>query len=379
MSVFSELPDSIDQPPGDARKRRTAAISGCDRILSGVRPTTMRECLAGADLDALPDFYGAGEPVATLEQRVAELLGTEAAVLFPTGTMAQQVALRYGAERTGNTAVALHPLGHQEMHERHAYAHLSGLRAIWPTTEPRNPTAAEIKALAEPVSTVVIELPLRDAGYVLPSWDDLAAVSRAARDIGARVHFDGARIWESTTHLAHSLGEIAGLADSVYVSFYKTVRGIGGAALAGTAELAGYSRSWRHRYGGNLFQQWPSAVTALAGLDRELPRIGEYVRHARVVAAALGALPGARVYPDPPHTHQFRLWLPHPARALENAALALAEEEKVWFAGGWEDTQVPGVAMVEITTAAPALEWTAADIAGIGARFLDRVTGRPGR
>ncbi len=78
-----------------------------------------------------------------------------------------------------------------------------------------------------------------------------------------------------------------------------------------------------------MFQQWPAALTALAGLDRELPRIPEYVRHARTVAAALTALPGARVYPEPPHTHRFRLWRPHPAQALNDATLALAEEEKM--------------------------------------------------
>jgi 7-keto-8-aminopelargonate synthetase-like enzyme len=138
--LMSESPESA--PPatdGNARQRRTAAIRGCDRILSGVRPATMRERLEGADLDALPDFYGDDGPVVRLEERVAELLGTEAAVLFPTGTMAQQVALRYGAERAGYAAVALHPLGHQEMHERHAYAQLSGLRASHPTTEPPTP------------------------------------------------------------------------------------------------------------------------------------------------------------------------------------------------------------------------------------------------
>lgn len=348
-------------------------IRGCDRILSGTRPATMRERLAGIDLDAMPDFYGEDGPVHALEHRVAELLGTEAAVFFPTGTMAQQVALRHGVERLGSTAVALHPLGHQEVHERQAYAHLGGLRAVWPTTEPRNFTAEEIRALAEPVSVVVIELPLRDAGFVLPAWDELAAASAAAREIGARVHFDGARIWESSTHLAHSFAEIAALADSTYVSFYKAIDGLGGAALAGTAELADYSRAWRHRYGGNLRQHWPYAVTALAGLERVLPRIGEYVRHAPMIAAALGALPGARVYPDPPHTHQFRLWLPHRASALEDAALAFAEEEGVWFAGGWRETQVPGVAMAEITVAGPALEWTAEDVVETGGRLLGRV------
>ncbi len=356
-----------------------AALRRCDRILSGTRPTTMRERLADLDasglLDDQPDYYGDG-PVATLEERVAGLLGTEAAVFFPTGTMAQQVALRYGAERSGRQIVALHPLGHLEKHERHAYAQLSGLRATWPTTAPRNPTADEITALGEPVGTVVIELPLRDAGFVLPSWDELVAVADATRAAGARLHLDGARIWESTPHLEHSLSDIAGLADSVYVSFYKTIGGISGAALAGTRELTEYARIWRHRYGGMVFQQWPAALTALAGLERELPLIPDHVGHARTVAAALATLPGARVYPEPPHTQRFRLVLPGGADALNDAALALAEEEKVWFAAFWQDTEVPGQAMTEITVAAPALDWTADDITEVGDRFLRRAAAR---
>ncbi|MFI6255944.1 threonine aldolase family protein [Micromonospora zamorensis] len=363
----------------NTRQRRLAAQRACDRILSGSRPATMRERLAdlaaGGDLDGQPDFYGDG-PVTTLEERVAELLGTEAAVFFPTGTMAQQVALRYGAEHSGHPTVALHPLGHLEVHERHAYANLSGLRSTWPTTEPRNPTAAEIGALADPVSSVVIELPLRDAGFVLPTWDELAAASAAAHSIGARLHLDGARLWESTPYLAHTLSEIADLADSTYVSFYKTIGGLSGAALAGTEQLASYARVWRHRYGGQVFQQWPAALSALAGLERELPRIPEYVRHARTVATALAALPGALVYPEPPHTQRFRLFLPHPAQALDDAALALAEDEKVWFAAGWQETDVPGMAMTEITVADPALDWTTEDVTEIGARFLSRVQDR---
>ena len=125
-----------------------------------------------------------------------------------------------------------------------------------------------------------------------------------------------------------------------------------------------------------MFQQWPAALSALAGLDRELPRIPEYVRHARTVATALAALPGALVYPEPPHTQRFRLFLPHPAQALDDAALALAEDEKVWFAAGWQETDVPGMAMTEITVADPALDWTTEDVTEIGARFLSRVQDR---
>src|SRR3954447_8582407 len=95
--------------PDDTRQRRLAAMRAADRMLSGVRPATIRERLAdlmAADgTDRLPDYYGDGV-VAELEDHVAGLLGTEAAVFFPTGTMAQQVALRYGAELTGRDAVA---------------------------------------------------------------------------------------------------------------------------------------------------------------------------------------------------------------------------------------------------------------------------------
>ncbi|MEH0843138.1 beta-eliminating lyase-related protein [Micromonospora sp. CPCC 205711] len=359
------------------RARQITALRGCDRILTRARPTSVHDQLAvmraTADPDGLPDIYGEGGAVAAVERRVAELLGTADVVFFPTGTMAQQVAMRYGAEVTGRSAVGLHPLSHPLVHERDAYAVLGGLRAVLTTQAARNPDADEVAALAEPIGTLLLELPLRDAGFVLPSWDELTATVAAARDTGARVHADGARLWESTTHLGRPLSEVAGLFDSVYVSFYKSLGGISGAALAGDEALARYARAWRHRYGGQVFQQWPAALSALAGLTEELPRLAGYVAHARTVAAALAELPGAVVFPAPPHTHQFRLWLPHPARLLDEANLALAEEEKVWFAGGWQDTEVPGLAMTEVTVAGPALEFDAAAVVELGERFLGRV------
>jgi threonine aldolase len=381
------MPDNPGRP-ANPTLRWLEVRRRCERILSGTRPTTMRERLAtlaeAEGVDGWPDFYGDG-PVAALERRVAGLLGTEAAVFFPTGTMAQQVALRHWAERTGSPAVAMHPRGHLEEHEGHAYAQPGGLRAVWSTASRRHPTPDEIAAL-EPFGTLVLELPLRDTGFVLPSWDELTAAATAARARGARVHLDGARLWESTPHLGRSLAEVAARVDSVYVSFYKSLGGLSGAALAGDAELASHARAWRHRYGGQLFQQWPATLAAAAGLDRELPRLAEYVAHARTVAAALadalGDVPGARVFPDPPHTHQFQLWLPYAAEALNAAAVAMGESESVWFAAGWRDGAAPGVAMTEVTVAAPALEWSVEDVAAATKRFLARLTdpsgARPG-
>ncbi|WP_191841547.1 threonine aldolase family protein [Catellatospora chokoriensis] len=359
----------------DPAERRWRTMRGCDRILSGHRTPSLRERLAdlaAVDFDGLdgrPDFYGGG-PVAALERRVAGLLGKPDAVFFPTGTMAQQVALRCWAERTGNRAVALHPLGHLEVHERKAYQTLTGLRGVWPTTEPRQPTAQEVRDLDEPFGTLLVELPLRDAGFLLPTWDELNALVAAARSRGAKVHFDGARLWESVFHLGRDLPTVAGLADSVYVSLYKTLGGLSGALLAGAEDFTAQARAWRHRYGGQLFQQWPAVLAALGGLDRELPRLPEYVAHAKTVAAALAALPGARVFPHEPHTHQFQLWLPGPAAALNQAVLTLAEQQKTWFANSFTDRS-PGMAMAEITVAAPALEWSGADVTAAGLALLE--------
>ncbi|MFJ1704602.1 threonine aldolase family protein [Kitasatospora sp. NPDC088346] len=378
MTAAAHRPDEVPPPTDPAR--RFAALRGCDRILSGARPRTLRERLAalseGAeelyDLDEGPDFYGDGI-VRALERRVAGLLGLPEAVYFPTGTMAQQAALQYWADGAGRT-VAMHPLAHPEVHEQRAYSVLSGLRTVWPTGAPRLPTAAELRSVGEAFTTLMIELPLRDAGFVLPTWAELTAVVDEARRQGAFVHLDGARLWESGPHFGRSLPEIAGLADSVYVSCYKTLGGTSGALVAGDAEFARGVRIWRHRYGGRLFQQWPAVLTALAGLERELPRLDSYVANAKAVAAALAEVPGARVNPDPPHTHQFRFWLPYPAQALNRATVRLAEEQGVGLFGTWDEPgPLPGFSMTEVTASAAALDWTPREVSEAVALFLEFV------
>ncbi len=360
-------------------ERRWQAARSCARRLDGDQALTMRERLerlaaSPVDLDQRADIYGNGV-VAQLEERVAQVLGKPAAVFFPTGTQAQQVALRCWWGRTGNPTVALHPLSHPEQHERHALTTLSGLRTIATTREPRPPTADEVRGLDEPYATLMLELPLRDPGFLLPTWDELVEVVDAARSRGARVHFDGARLWETTVHFGQDLPSIAALADSVYVSFYKTLGGLSGAALAGPEDFVEEARAWRHRYGGNLFHQFPTALSALAGLSTILPKVPSYVEHARIVAGALSRLPGARVHPLPVHTHQFQLWLPYPADRLDEAALELAEREQSWFAHGWTDQPPTGLSVTEITVTDSALELTGDDVEDMGLALLARLGG----
>ncbi|MFJ7904785.1 threonine aldolase family protein [Streptomyces sp. NPDC096198] len=392
-------PDEGDGPPAaDAarlrRERRIGVLRRAERVLA--RPGflgTLRERLALLDgvaelydLDETADIYGSGV-VEALEERVAGLLGTEAAVFFPTGTMAQQVALRCWAGRTGSRTVALHPLAHPEQHERKAFGEVSGLRTVHITREPRLPTAEEVREFEEPFGALMLELPLREAGFVLPTFEELAEVVEAARERDAVVHFDGARLWETTVHFGRPLTEIAGLADSVYVSFYKSLEGFGGAALAGPGTLVEEARAWRHRYGGAVFQQFPTALSALAGLERQLPRLPEYVRHARVVAAALregfaaAGLPWARVHPAEPHTHEFQVWLPYDADALSEAAVRQGEETgTLLFTDSWRRGAAPELAFTEVSVGAEGLAWTAQDVREAVADFVRRLpeSGEPG-
>ncbi|WP_330174355.1 beta-eliminating lyase-related protein [Streptomyces sp. NBC_01498] len=399
-----------DTKEQEERHRRLTALRAADRTLWRSRADRpVGEALAALAADASSvhdpddwaDTYGNGV-VAELESRVASLLGFPAAAFFPTGTMAQQVALRCWAGRTGNATVALHPLAHPEVHEGGALSAVSGLRTIHPTSAPRLPTAEEIHATDEPFGTLMLELPLRDAGFVLPSWDELVAVVAAARERDAVVHFDGARLWECVTHFGRPLEEIAGLADSVYVSFYKSLGGLSGAMLAGPSAMVGEARAWRHRYGGQVFQQYPAAVSALLGLERELPRLPSYVAHARVVADALAegfaeagtgagagdgggtgsgpVAPWFRVHPRRPHTHQFRVWLPYDAEVLSKAAVRQAEETGVALFRRWFDagSRPPGMAVTEVTVGSEGLEWTADDVRRAVREFMARVRAADG-
>lgn len=396
QAVDGEQPD---RPAGLAeeerllrrRTRRITAYRNAERTLARLGLLApLRERLSlldGADalydLEEPSDLYGNGV-VEALEEKVAALLGKEAAAFFPTGTMAQQVALRCWAGRTGNPTVALHALAHPEVHERDAFREVSGLRPVHLTSELRQPTADEVRGFEEPFGALMLELPLRDAGYVLPTWDELTELVAAARERDAVVHFDGARLWDTTVHFGRPLDEIADLADSVYVSFYKSLQAFGGAALAGPRTLVEEAKTWRHRYGGTVFQQFPTVLSALAGLERELPRLPEYVTHARVVAAALregfarAGVPWARVHPEVPHTFDFQVWLPYGVDEVSEAAIRQSEETgTALFINPW-DEKGPGLSMTEVYVRAAALEWTAADVRTAAEEFAARLPGISG-
>jgi threonine aldolase len=276
-----------------------------------------------------PDVYGVGGAVTRLEERIATLLGKEAAVLMPTGSMASQVALRLHADARSCRTVAFHPRAHVEVHERKGYSVVHGLTGLLLGDADRLVTLADLEAVREPLAAVLLELPQRDLGGLLPDWDDLVAQTTWAGERGAAVHLDGARLWEAQPYYGRPHAEIAALFDTVYVSLYKGLEGMAGALLAGPADLVAQAREWRARLGGQLHNAWPLAADAELGLDTLLPRMPLFWERARELAAALTTVPGVEVVPDPPQTPLFHVLVHAPKEALERAHARLIEERGI--------------------------------------------------
>jgi threonine aldolase len=335
-------------------------MRNCERWLGARRPQTAAELLRSAaeslPADAWPDAYGEGDVVEAFERRVAELLGKEAAVLLPSGTMAQQIALRIHCDRRGVDTVAFHPTCHLELHEHAGYAHLHGLKAELVGHRDGLLTLSDLQALQAPIGALLLELPQREIGGLLPEWDELVAQTEWARGRGVATHLDGARIWETAPYYDRPHAEIAALFDTVYVSLYKALGGTAGSLLAGDAEPAGAIRVWRRRHGGALFNLFPFVAAAQRGLDELVPQMPRFLEHARALATALTDVPGVTVVPDPPQTLLFHLHLKGDPERVRERALELAEKQRVWLFNGIQPTAVPGVGKVELNIGEPALE-----------------------
>ncbi len=346
----------------------------CRKILSGHRLMNGRQWLghlaASRFADAIPDEYGTGTLVQQLERECATLLGMEAALFLPKGIIAQQIALRVWADRSGRSTIALHPKSHIACDEADAIERLHPL-ALTRIGRDFSPfTCDHLIAAHQRFGAVSVELPLRRAGFKLPAWQELVAISRWCRAENIPFHIDGARLWESQPYYARPLSEIAGLADSVYVSFYKGLGGLGGSVLAGSTAFIDQCRPWQTRHGGALYTAFPLIIAALLGLETHLPRMAAYHDRAKTVAAALGSIPTISIAPSPPQTNGFQLYLPGRPQALETAHRAMAETEGLWLFRSFAETAEMDRTMVEISIGDAADDWTDAEIVDAVARLI---------
>lgn len=181
-------------------KELRALHQRCTRFLSGHYPLRPQQALsdlaAWTDATLAADRYGSGELITSFEAQVAALLGKEAALFLPSGTMAQQIALRLWAEERRSPWVGFHPTSHLELHEYDAYRLLHGLRGVLVGPRDGLMQRADLEAVPESLAVLLLELPQREIGGQLPGWEELVALVEEAQRRGMALHLDGARLWE---------------------------------------------------------------------------------------------------------------------------------------------------------------------------------------
>jgi threonine aldolase len=353
---------------------RERIMRSCTRFF-GHKPLPVHERLSeiaqAARPDEYADRYGGGELLESFEREIAALLGKEAAVFMPSGTMAQQIALRIHSDRAGSRNIALHPQSHLIVSENGAMQFVHGLQPV-PVGD-RNTlfSAGDLEKITDPLAALLLELPERNIGGALRPWSEVEAICEWARSRRLALHLDGARLWECQPFYGKSPSEIAAPFDTVYVSFYKILNAVAGAALAGPREIIDEARAWQWRHGGRLVQQYPMIVSARHGLEKYLPRIPMYCQRARIIAAVLSNFPGVVVAPDPPHTNMMHVFVKGDAETLRASALRVSERSGVWMPVVWNATQIPGWQMFELNCGEGSLEISADEARDLFAELLE--------
>lgn len=302
------------------------------------RVRMLLESFEQVDPATQPDFYGSGSMINDFEQEVAALLGKESAVFFPSGTMAQQIAVRIWSDEAGLKKAAYHPLCHLEIHERDGLKMLHHIDTILLGSSDRLFTLEDLKAVNEPVACLLIELPQREIGGQLPAWEELVAISEFCKNKGIRLHLDGARLFEVLPYYGRSAGEICSLFDSVYVSFYKGLGGIAGAMLAGAPEFIEQSKAWKRRHGGDLISLYPYIVNARYSMNKRMGKMKNYWEHAKKAAELLNSIQGIRTLPEVPVCNMFHAFLDVSKETAESIFAGIIREHKLALITSFRET-----------------------------------------
>jgi threonine aldolase len=258
----------------------------------------MRRAIADADVG---DDVLDGDPTTKrLEARVAELLGKEQALFFPSGTMANQTAIWVLSEP--GTEIFADENSHIVDREMVGAAALSGVQVRMVIDDGPMMDAASLERSFRPpsrftprASLVCLENTHNSAGGLVTPLAGLKAMSEVARRRGCHVHLDGARLWNASA--ATSLADFAAPVDTVMVSFSKGLGAPVGGALAGTAETIGLAREARARFGGAMRQSGVLAAAALYGLEHNMSRLPEDHDKATEFAAIVDRAIAASVVP----------------------------------------------------------------------------------
>lgn len=156
----------------------------------------LQEAFQGLDGKLESDIYGNGKIIEDFQVKMAKYLGKEAAVFFPSGTMAQQIGLRIWCDQKGIKKVAYHPLCHLEIHEEDGLKELHQIESVLLADKDSLITLEDVISMEEEVACILLELPQREIGGQLPSYETLEKISAYCRNKGIKLHLDGARLLE---------------------------------------------------------------------------------------------------------------------------------------------------------------------------------------
>lgn len=329
-----------------------ALRASCHTILPGHRQPSPAESFSAMALwceanQIQHDTYGEGELVQQFEEKIAKLLGMPAALFCITGTITQVTALRLACTERGNKLVALHPSSHILKHERSNFQLLDLFKTVQLGDPYRPWTVADLQSFADPIAAVQYELPMREIGGQLPSWDELNEIKTHCHEKNIHLHMDGARLWEASSGFGRSLAEIAEGFNSVYVSFYKGIGGLGGAMLLGSEEFIAKAKVWMHRQGGSVFRRSPYVVAAAMQFDQRISAIPACFARTLWLYECLKDYPQFTPNPAAPQSNMLHLYLPVNREKATEIRNRIAREHGVWLFGNAVNTALPEQCMFE--------------------------------
>ena len=263
------------------------------------QPTeAMRAAMAAAPVG--DDVYGEDPTVNALEERVAALLGHEAAVFTPTGTMANQLGIR--ALVAPGQELLCSDDAHVVRAELGAAAALAGVTTRTWSAPAGRLDAGRVAAMMRPgagpyfVSTaaVAVENTHNFGGGTIIPLAELQRLRELTQPVGVALHLDGARLWNAHVATGVPLATYGGLFETVSVCLSKGLGAPVGSLLAASADRVAQARTWRKRLGGGMRQVGILAAAGLHALDHHLDRLADDHRRARALAEVVaGKVPDA--------------------------------------------------------------------------------------
>lgn len=258
----------------------------------------MRRAMAAAEVG--DDVLGDDPTVIKLQDRIAHIMGKEAACFVPTGTMANQTAIRAHTE-PGDEIIA-HEGSHIIHYETGAPAALSGVM-IRPIVSPRGIfDVADLEAMVRPHSShfarsrmLVLENTHNRGGGTVWPLEQLTRVARRGRELGLRVHLDGARLWNACVKTGVKASEYAAPFDTVSCCFSKGLGCPAGSAVVGDKASIDRVHRFRKMFGGTMRQSGVLAAAAQYALDHHVDGLAQDHANASRLAAGIAGVPGLKV------------------------------------------------------------------------------------